>query len=250
MQISGEANGQDISTQTLFLLGGLTVTEYPLSDQVRNFNIGSSIIWTNIFKVTGWQFDDSNQTKLPIATTQLNANQSAYTIPEPTTLGVSLRGLRASDSNGNWTELIPITEEEIINIHNSNIRSFMTTPGLPKYYRPVGNSFILYPASNVTVSAGLECSFDRGMVQIAFNATSTIPGFNAQFHEALSVFGALRFCMAYPKGLSSRIPGLQQQWNDYIGAPDKGVMGIIPGFYAKRWTDKNQGLRIKQENNK
>lgn len=242
MQISGEAHNQDISSHTLFLLGGLTVTDYPLLDQVRAFNAGQSIIWSDIFKVAGWQFDDRNQTDLPVATTALVANQTSYILPSNSAIALSVRGMRVSDSNGNWTEMLPITEEEILKQKGSNLRAFLTTAGLPKYYRMIGNTIIPYPVSNVSVAAGLECSFDRGMVSIAYNATTTVPGFAIEFHEALAIFAALRFCEAYPRAMGVRIPQLKSDWNEMRIA--------IKNFYSGRWVDKNPKMTPVRENNK
>lgn len=250
MQISGEANSQDISSQTLFLLGGLGVSDYALIDQVRNYNIANSIIWARIFRANGWQFDDRNQTDLPIATTALNTGQKSYSLVGSASINLSIRGMRVKDSNGKWHNLTAVTEEEIKNIHHSNIEDFRSGNGLPKFYRPYGKTFDIYPASDSQVAAGLECSFDRGFLQIAYNATTYVPGFHAEFHEALAVFAAMRFCQAYPRGLSNKIPELKEAWEIYVGNDGKGIIGSIEKFYRERWVDKRPKLIAKQEDNR
>ena len=250
MQISGEASGQDISSQTLFLLGGLTVSDYPLADQVRQYNIANSQIFARILRANGWQFDDKNQADLPIAKTTLKAGQKRYSYVGSASIGLTMRSLRAKDSSGAWHALKPITEQEIKKRYGLDINTFKQTPGIPEFYRMFGNWIELFPASDTEIAGGLEASFDRGMLQIAADATTTVPGFAAEFHAALSVFAALRFCQAYPRGLSSRIPGLTQDWIKYIGDDDKGIIGSIERYYMTRWVDKRPRLQVRVESNK
>jgi hypothetical protein len=244
MVISGESNNQDLSSQALFLLGGLTVTEYPLKDQIRQMNEAQSIIWAIIFKVSGWQYDDSNQTNLPSASQELVALQSAYALPSET---LAIRGIETKDSSGKWTKLTPVSINDITSgglpgQTEEGLDEFNKTSGSPKYYRPVGDSIIIYPPPDTDASGGFKVYFDRGSVSIDYNATSTSPGFASEFHNALAVYAALQYCKSRPNGLGEKIPVFQNDWILYLNS--------IERFYSSRWPDKKTRITPFKQNNR
>jgi hypothetical protein len=87
---------------------------------------------------------------------------------------------------------------------------------MPKYYDLVGESIMLYPApaaANVTTTAGLKLSFSRTIDEFAVTDTSTQPGFESNFHRALSIGAALDWAIGKDEGggLTNLINGLTSQ---------------------------------------
>lgn len=189
-------------------------------------NEGQKIIWEIIFQAFGgWQFDDDNQTGTPSTSTSLNANAD-ITLPSG---ALTIRGIEITDPNSVTKRLIPLTFEEI----QSGIQAFgefMKTDNVPVYYCPVGDTILLKP--QLSSSAGsytYRIYYDRGSVEFAYNATTTVPGFITEFHMALAVYAALVFAKSRPNGMKDRIATLQESWNNYLSA--------IRRTYSKRWSD-------------
>src|SRR3990167_7720200 len=68
---------------TLLVFGDSTdhTTDYPLADMVSSANVWLQEVTKWIWLTVGtWEFDDSNQTDLPIATTTLVASQQDYSL--------------------------------------------------------------------------------------------------------------------------------------------------------------------------
>ena len=104
----------------------------------RLLNVRYRMADTEIWKATGeWDFDDSNQTTLPVATTTLVGGQHDYTIP---TTGRKVERIEVKDTNGNWTQVEEIDKSEF---HGQAMTEFESTNGLPRYYDMVGNSIYL-----------------------------------------------------------------------------------------------------------
>ena len=142
-----------------------------------------------------WQFDDSNVTGFPIATTTLVASQPDYSIP---TNALTIDRVEVKDNAGNYAVVSPIDDTQI----SQALDEFMETDGLPRYYRLVKNSIILYPApaaASVTTSAGLKIYFTREVDEFATSDTSQEPGLPEPFHRILSFGAASDFALA--KGL-------------------------------------------------
>lgn len=135
-----------------------------------------------------WEYDDSNQTDLPIATTDLVAEQQDYEMPSS---ALTVNRVEVMDNEGNYKLLSPFDQTEQ---KDSAMSEFLETPGMPSYYDLIGRSIFLYPkpaAANVTTSAGLKLYFDRDIVELESTDTTTEPGFAANFHRILSL-GACR----------------------------------------------------------
>jgi len=142
-------------------------------------------IWENS---GAWQYDDSNQTDLPIATTDLVAEQQDYEMPSD---ALTVNRVEVMDDEGNYKLLSPFDQSEQ---KASAMSEFEETPGFPRYYDLIGRSIFLFPkpaAADVTTSAGLKLYFDRDIEVLESTDTTTEPGFAANFHRILSL-GACR----------------------------------------------------------
>lgn len=219
MVFNGNADDQDIFT----LIDDYVQTDdvqFPLKQKARSCNKVMKTIWTWIFDAYGgWQFDDSNQTDLPVATATLTADQVDYALPST---AIAVRGIEFKDQGGVWNRLKAVTEEQIMDIQAES--DFYNTSGTPTYYRLIGDTVRLYPASNFTQASSFRVHFERGISTIASTVTDTEPGFASPFHEAVAVGAALDFAKVNRQDLVSF---LLAEWRDYEIR--------IKKFYAKRY---------------
>jgi len=168
----------------------------------------NSLVW----QATGaWEYDDSNQSDLPIATTTLVADQQDYEMPSY--LQKIIR-VEVKDANGNYVLLQEIDQSDI----TSAMTEFYETASMPVCYDLIGNSIFLYPkpsATDVTLALGLKIYFSREVKEFNSTATSTEPGMPDNFHRMLSIGAALDWCMGYSSDDASRINNLRGEWNAY-----------------------------------
>lgn len=170
-----------------------TVLTYPIERKARAANKISRLIWSWIYKAYGgWQYDDSNNTNLPIALATLTLGQSDYDIPAG---AKNIRGIDILPPTGTvYQPLTLITEEQIRDMGQAEGSFQQTTTGVPQFYRPIGTSIKLYPASNYTVTNGIRVTIDRGIVAFSPTGNDTqTPGFDSTYHEAVGVGMALEF---------------------------------------------------------
>jgi len=212
VKLNDTTSEQGLCQDTRFLLG-LAVNDtvsYSDNNLIRNINAWYRQVDSWIWDASGkWEYDDSNYNNLPIATTALVASQADYSLP--TTARKILR-VEVLDSNGNYNKLTQIDQSQITDA----MSEFQDTTGMPKYYDMVGESIMLYPApaaANVTTTAGLKLSFSRTIDEFATTDTSTQPGFESNFHRALSIGAALDWAISKDEGgsLTNLITGLTSQ---------------------------------------
>lgn len=153
-------------------------------------------IWSVIFNnYGGWQYDDSNQTDLPIATTALVKDQTTYPIPSGS---YTVRHIEWKDTSGVWNKLQPLTTEQIAD--HQALSEFEKTPGNPKYYTMLNDTVTLYPAPDFAQVLSLRVHFDRGSHDFVSSDTTATSGFIAEFHGVIPVGASMRYWFAKPQG--------------------------------------------------
>ena len=192
MQISGETNNLDLYSDARFLCGILLTdtTTYPLADFVRNANFGLDKVNALAMKSDGkWKFtDNNNSTDLIDTTTALVSGTQTYSIP---ITWLKMGVVRCKDSNGDFKTLIPVDRRQL-----SDSKLNDTTGGNPRYYVNDGNEIYLFPKPNYSVAGGLEVQQQMGSTYFAYNATTTVPGFDSRFHRLISLYSAEDYCEA------------------------------------------------------
>jgi hypothetical protein len=223
MQYSGNSTSQDIVS----LANTLTkqnATSFPIEDKTMFANMGNRIILSEIHQTFGWKYDDRNNTDFPIATTDLNATQDNYALP----LDLSyLQAVYVKDSAGLWTQLVPLTLEDINDREAEP--EFEKTDSITTYYRPLGNSIKVYPASKETVAGGLMIEYSKDVSTFATTDTTKTPGFDIQYHEAVAVYMAYMFELT--NGIvtpTGKIPH-EDSWIDYLAR--------IKRHYLQKWQE-------------
>ena len=188
MEVSG-SSGKGLLSDVDFLCG-TNATSYPTIDKIRNINQAYHDVTRLIWNVAdNWEYDDTNKSDLPIATTPLVHGQQDYELPST---AQRITRAEALDKNSNYQLLKPLDKQDI----NIALDEFKETDGMPRYYDLIGDSVFLYPApstANVVTAAGLKLHFDRNITEFSVTASTEVPGFATQFHRLLSYGAALDF---------------------------------------------------------
>ena len=209
-------------------------TAYPLADKTRNVNNWYDRVTSLILQSDArWEWDDVNQTDLPIATTALVANQQDYGLD--TAVQYKIQRVEILDTTGDAIRLHPISEQDKKNIAMTEYRE---TAGTPKEYDLIGNSIFLYPKPSYAKALGLKLYFQRGASYFVSGDTTKTPGFNEMFHRILTYGAAYDFALA--NGLQSKIVLFRTEI-------DKLEEGLII-FYSDRHKDSKVRMKLSRTN--
>lgn len=230
-------NIADLNTLARFLSDSDS-TSYSAANLLITINQAYEEVIAKILNADGrWQWDDSNRTDFPIATTTLVNSQPDYTfdVAQLKVLGVSVL-----DNLGNFYPLVPIDFEDI-KFSGVDPSEYYETDGRPAYYDKQGSSLVLHPAPDngvsVTLAAGLKVFFQRtaDLFTSAQVTTGTkVPGFASPFHMILAYKAAIPYCIKYkPERVASLEFKAQQMEADMIR------------FYTKREKDERNILAMK-----
>lgn len=184
-----------------------------------------------------WEFDDTNQSNFPIATTTMVASQADYSIP---TNALKILRVEAKDVGGNWHIINPIDETEI----DQALDEFYKTAGMPMYYRMVRNSIILYPApasTSATLASGLKIYFLREVDEFITTDTTQEPGLAEPFHRILSLGAAYDFAVA--KGTDNLL-SRADRWRQEI----ESLLRDLRDYYTGRHVNFKLKIRPLKEN--
>jgi hypothetical protein len=217
---------------TLFLCGlpaaTASYTSYSLADITRNINTSYLDTARSIWDcAAGWQYDDSNNTDLPVAYSTLVNGQQDYSLP---TDAQRVQRIEIEDIFGNYNVLKQI---DIHDIDNQAMSEFMGTAGMPLYYDLVGRSINLYPApasGNVTLASGIAVYVDREPELFTTASTSATPGFASPFHRILSYAAAIDFVQ--DKATQDRLVAMKSK-----------LERDLVSFYSKRNTERKAQIR-------
>lgn len=205
-------------------LGLLGVSGVPtvLDEAVGFSNFANREAWHTIFmSYGGWQYDDSNQTDLPSATTALVASQVSYGLP---TGQLTVRGIEILNQGNVWNRLIAATEEQIRDVQA--VSEWQKTPSQPRYYRLVGETIFLYPPANYSQAASMRVYFDRGSVDFADTDTTRTPGFAGEYHDYIPLRAAIWYLTSY----QSSNPKLQ-----FLKQELEVIKKNMKDFYSSRY---------------
>ena len=209
-------------------------TSYPAATLLRRINDAYEETVGIIIGCDGkWQFDDSNFTNFPIATTTLVNSQNDYSFDVSQ---LEVERAEVLDNSGLWHELKPIDKSQI----NGAVDEFFKVDGLPEFYDKQGASLLLYPApdngTSVTLAAGLKVYFQRtaSIFTAAEVTTGTkLPGFASPHHYILSYKAALPYAVSYKK---DRVP--------YLMAEIKRREEELIKHYSRREKDRRKVMRM------
>ena len=193
---------------------------------------------SQIWEVTGtWEYDDSNYTDLPVATTDLVNNQQDYEIPST---AQKMSRVEILDSNGNYCLLVPFDESMV---KDQAMSEFYETAGLPIYYDLKGRSLSLHPkpsSDRVTLTAGLKVYFSRDISEFVSTDTTKEPGFVSNFHKVLPLGASHDYSVSYE--MFEKANFLKGQINELVQE--------LKNFYAIRHRDLRTRIIPRRQNYK
>jgi len=215
-------------------------SSYGDTDLERNINFWYRKIAAWIWEATGtWQYDDTNKTTLPIATTNLGQDRDNYSMPID---AQKLMKVEVKNNSGDWTSLDPIDVSEI-----DTPSEFFEDPGMPQYYDVMANVVVLYPApdsDDVILSGGLKLHVSREIDKLS--SSSDTPGFEKQFHRILSYGAALDWCIA--RSDEKKEVDIRRQIEG--DTQTDGTKEELREYYARRNQNRKSGFEVKQPNMK
>lgn len=213
-------------------LCGTDSTSYPTADKTRNINRHYYETVVQILKSAGrLQFDDINQTTLPVSTFTLVTTQADYALP---TDWLQVQAIEIKDAAGNWQRLQPIdiNDPDL----TTTITDYLKTNGMPRYYDLKGNSMILYPApltGSVTLSSGGKIHYAREVDAFLSSDTTQEPGFSEPFHRLLSLGAAHDYLL---------VNGPTEKADRVLGEYTR-LRSQIPGFFTSKSDDERTAIR-------
>jgi hypothetical protein len=218
-----------------FLITGSTsgTLDYSVGDIALNVNRHYDDVVSKILRADGrWEWDDDNYATLPVATTNVVADQADYNIASDDFL--NLNRLEIKDSSGTWTFLYPISYEDKKGVA---MTEWAKTNGTPQYYDKVGNSVILYPTPNYSSTSGLKSYYQRVASYFTSDDTTKEPGFSPLFHRLLSIGAAIDYCVA--NGLNNKLAVLTNQKITMENA--------LIEYYSSRSKDEQPKIKLYKE---
>lgn len=199
-----------------------------------------------------WEFEDTNQTDLPIATTTITSGQQDYSLA---TTHLSINRVEVKDSGGNWHLLTPIDRNQV----NDEALAAYLGSGRPEQYDLLGSSVFLYPIPNYTQAASLKLYFTRGPVEFDSGDTTDSPGFNSLFHKLVPLWASYDYAIAnglknanqifaeivrledeIQKFYGQRSRGERVRMNPGTNPSVSGSMGARSGYLGMRGGDSNK----------
>lgn len=222
--------------------GDGTSTAYTTPDLTYSLNRALEKVTSIIREAQGrWQWDDSNDTDFPIATTALVANQQDYSLDG--TSHFRIERIEVKDTAGNWSKLVPFDQ---VDAYSQSLTGLLNTPGSPGYCDKVGNSLFLYPAPNYSQAASLKLYYERGPSYFVTTDTTKTPGFNPLYHRYLSLVAAQDYAQIHSLPIAGGVLKNGTRTGLYI--PIQDMEGEIETFYTLRDVDDRPRLKARTPN--
>lgn len=224
----------DIKTK-VYDLTKTNSTSYPAANLLIDLNIAHNRVTSLIFQADGrWEYDDANQTDLPISTTALVVGQQDYSLP----VGyLVIDRVEVKPQNGTgFYKLFPRDIEDPM--WGGEVNGIdATTQGSPGQYDVLGNSVLLYPIPGYSQAASLKFYFKRAQIDFTSADLSTgslVPGFASLFHDLLAYLVARDYVL-------TNEPNLYAGYAQTV----KDKETELKGFYGRRNADDAPQLTMK-----
>jgi hypothetical protein len=231
----------DIQTK-VYQLTKTNATSYPntsssagIPSMLVDLNIASSHVNALIATADGrWEWDDSNYTDFPTATTALVANQQDYSL---SVAHLSIERIEVLPSGGKYFyKLFPRAFEDPM--WGANVTGIDTvTVGTPIKYDVSGESVFLYPIPNYSQAASLKIYYKRAGYTFTSTDLSTgtlQPGWASIFHDLLA------YLVAYDYAVIN-LPALAAGYWATIQRKEAALLS----FYGTRNKDDGPRLSMK-----
>jgi hypothetical protein len=208
MKINSANNTHDsLYHDALSLVGISDTSQFPIVQFIRSANnwYRKASSWIRANSGT-WEYDDSNWTTLPEATTTLVDDQHDYSLDVTTQ---EIERVEILKQDGNYLQLKTVDQSQL---KGEALAEFYKTKGVPEYYDARGFSLYLYPAPDqglVATTEGITLYFSRDIKEFGVAATSTEPGFAGDYHRIVSLGAAYDYCLS--NGIEDRKVGIRNE---------------------------------------
>lgn len=177
-----------------------------------------------------WEWDDRNQTDLPIGTTALVASQPDYAF---STEHAIVTAVEVKDASGGWHALMEL-DERFFAENNFSISEYNKTPGTPYQYTKVANSIMLFPPANYAQAASLKVHFKRPPSYYTVADTTKLQGFTDMHATYLSDYATWKYASRPPVQANVNILREEiKRWEE----------DVIPSLYSKRSAEHSKIIR-------
>ena len=193
-------------------------------------------IIARIWKVQGdWEFDDRVHSTLPIATTDLVADQQDYELPST---AQQIQRVEILDKNEDYQLIYPIDKSQI---EDEAMTEFYETAGMPVYYDMIGRSIFLYPkpsSADVTTTAGLKIYVARDIDEFNSSDTTQEPGFVNNFHALIPLTSSKRYAIGKSmwdtvNACQSEIKTMERDFAEFYSRRNKNITVKITTKYEQ-----------------
>lgn len=226
----------DIKNRVYFLTSANS-TDYPIADLTLAANRALEKVVALINQSDmRWQFDDTNQTDLPIATATITSGQQDYSLA---TTHLTIDRIEVKNTAGNWHVLSQIDQQAFKGEDQIALAEYKETSGIPEEYDILGSSIFLYPTPNFTQAASLKVYFTRGPVAFTTADAAETPGFNTLFHDLIPLYVAKDYAVAKGKKnlpvIYSEIDKLEKSIEKFYQLRNRDFRGrIIPTMESNK----------------
>lgn len=206
------------------------------TDRLKEFTsyaneVGDDLWFVAFNSCGGWQWDDSNNTDLPMATTNIVSGTFRYALPSE---ALTVARMEIKDANGNWITLKPFLREK----EQLAITDLEEKEGTPTHYFLVNDTIQLHPKPNYASTGGLKAYFDRATVSFAYDDTNKTPGIPSPFHGLYP----LGMAITWLKIKQPNSPSLAHYIRDY----EAGKVSMAD-YFANRWKDNTPTLITRKQ---
>lgn len=136
-----------------------------------------------------WQWDDTNNTDYPEATTNIVSGQRDYQFALE---HMEIEKVLIKDSSGVWKLLDKTIDTS--DKYDKDARAYLENntgnSGTPSSYDKRGNTIFLQAIPNYNSTNGLKVIFKRGPNYFVYTDTIKVPGFASIFHDYLSLWAS------------------------------------------------------------
>lgn len=214
-----------------FLLFGTSAVfndDYSLIDRTRNVNIAYDEVVAELYSASSeWEFDDTTNTNIPIATIALTANQDHITLLDSASV---IHRVRVRTRDGKYKTLEPKTRKQLSD-------SQLSATGTPDSYFKMGSIIRFSPIPDYGYAAGVEVEFQRGGNYFQTSDEGVEIGFDKLFHQRLSLGAAHRYALA----------NSMTEKANYLSAEIEKMRSKMVAHYQKRSSEVVPSLKLKQK---
>lgn len=177
-----------------------------------------------------WDYDDTNYTDFPTATTAIVSGQRDYSF-DISMLEIEKVMILPSATATAYVTIYPVDIKD--KLYSEIALNNPNNTGTPYRYDKQANSVILDPTPNFSVLAGIKVIFKRPAFYFISTDTSRSPGFSILFHNYLSRGSALDYAVDRIMPIAATLVG-------QVALIEKS----ISSFYNRRTLDERKTMTM------